>query len=89
LAPYVLYGIFSRMNDMRKITAILPADLLAKAQANTGEGVADTLRIALERLNHAEWCRRMLELRGKIQVDLDLDELREDREFDEHGNIVN
>jgi len=77
------------MNDMRKITAILPADLLAKAQANTGEGVADTLRIALERLNHAEWCRRMLELRGKIQVDLDLDELREDREFDEHGNIVN
>jgi len=76
------------MNDMRKITAVLPAELLARAQANTGEGVADTLRIALERLNHAEWCRRMLELRGKIQIDIDLDELREDREFDEHGNVI-
>jgi len=77
------------MNDMRKITAVLPANLIAKAQANTGEGVADTLRIALERLNHAEWCRRMLELRGKIQIEVDIEELREDRQFDEFGNVIN
>jgi hypothetical protein len=76
------------MNDMRKITAVLPTELLARAQANTGEGLAETLRIALERLNHAEWCRKMLELRGKIRIDIDLDELREDREFDEYGNVI-
>jgi len=78
----------SRMSDMRKITAILPTGLLAIAQANTGEGVAETLRIALERLNHAEWCKQMMSLEGKVQLDIDLQELREDREFDEHGNVI-
>ncbi len=76
------------MSDMRKITAVIPADLLSVAQANTGEGVAETLKIALERLNHAEWSKQMMALRGKIKIDIDLDELREDREFDEHGNVV-
>lgn len=83
------YGILRRMSDMRKITAFIPAELLAIAQANTGEGVSETLRIALEKLNHATWCRRMLELEGKVKFDLDLEELREDREFDEHGNVIN
>jgi hypothetical protein len=76
------------MTDMRKITAFVPADVLETAQAFTGEGVSETLRIALERLAHAEWCRRMAELRGKVKLDIDLDELREDREFDERGNVL-
>ena len=50
------------MSDMRKITAFIPAALLETAQANTGEGVSETLRIALEKLNYAAWCKRMLEL---------------------------
>jgi len=77
------------MGDTRKITAFLPAELLTTAQTYTGSGVTDTLRIALERLNHAEWSKRMLALRGKVHFDVDLDELREDREFDEHGNVIN
>jgi hypothetical protein len=76
------------MSDMRKITAFIPAELLATAQANTGEGVSETLRIALEKLNYAAWCKRMLELEGQLQVDGDLDELRADREFDERGDVV-
>jgi len=76
------------MSDMRKITALLPSDLLATAQANTGEGVAETLRIALERLNHAEWCKQMMSLRGKVQLDIDLVELREECAFDDHGNVI-
>ena len=83
------YGIACRMSEMRKITAFLPADVLDAAQANTGQGVTETIRLALERLNHAEWCRKMLELEGKVRFDFDLDELREDREFDEHGNVIN
>jgi hypothetical protein len=77
------------MSEMKKVTAFLPSDVLATAQANTGEGVTETLRIALEKLNHAAWCKRMLALRGKVKFDIDLEELRADREFDEHGNVIN
>jgi hypothetical protein len=77
------------MSDKRKITAYVPAELLESAQANTGEDVSKTLRIALEQLNYAAWCKRMLELRGKVEFEWDLNELREDREFDEHGNVIN
>jgi len=78
-----------RMSEMKKITAFLPADLLATAQANTGQGVTETLRVALEKLNYAAWCKRMLELEGKVKFEFDLDALREDRAFDEHGNVIN
>ena len=77
------------MSDMRKITAFIPISLLETAQANTGEGVTETIRIALEKLNHVAWSRRMLELRGKVKFEFDLEDLREDREFDEHGNVIN
>jgi hypothetical protein len=83
------YGIICRMTEMRKITAILPAELLASAQAETGEGLTETLRIALERLQHEGFYRRLRELRGKVKFDdFDLSELRKDREFDDRGNVV-
>jgi hypothetical protein len=77
-----------RMTEVRKITAFVPADVLASAQAYTGQGVTETVRVALERLAHAEWSRQLLDLRGKVHLDIDLDELREDREFDERGNVI-
>lgn len=70
------------MTEMRKITAFLPAKLVATAQSATGEGVTETLRRALEALNHAEWCRKMLELEGQVPLAIDLDALREDRPLD-------
>jgi hypothetical protein len=76
------------MTETRKITAYLPTKVLASAQAASGEGVTETLRIALEKYAHAEWCRKLLELEGKIHLDIDLDELREDREFDDQGNVI-
>jgi hypothetical protein len=76
------------MSEMRKITAFLPAELLATAQANSGVGLTETLRKALEDFNHSAWCRRMLELEGKVKIDVDLEELREDREFDAQGNVI-
>jgi hypothetical protein len=76
------------MSDMRKITAFIPRDLLATAQEYTGAGVAETLRIALERLGREQFYARMRELRGKVKLDLDLAELRDDREFDQSGSIV-
>lgn len=70
------------MTEMRKITAFLPAKLVATAQSATGEGVTETLRRALEALNHAEWCRKMLELEDQVPLAIDLDALREDRPLD-------
>jgi len=75
------------MSEMRKITAFVPADLLASAQAYTGEGVTETLRQALEKLAHQAFYDRLRALKGKVKFDISLDELREDREFDEHGNV--
>lgn len=74
---------------MRKITAFLPVELLAHAQSNTGAGVTETLRAALEAFNRATWYRRALALQGKVTIDIDIDALREDREFDEYGNVIN
>ncbi len=76
------------MIEIRKITAVVPANTLAAALAHTGAGVTETLRIALEKLAHQEFYKRMRELRGKVKFEGDLAELREDREFDEHGNVI-
>jgi hypothetical protein len=77
------------MGDMRKITAFIPRELLATAQEYTGAGVSETLRIALERLARDQFYRRMRELREKgVTLDLNLDALREDREFDAQGDVI-
>ena len=86
--PYRLYGIFIRKSDVRKITAILPARMLATAQINSGASLTQTLRTALEQYNHSEWCRKMLAAQGRFKLDIDLDDLREDREFDAQGNVL-
>jgi hypothetical protein len=76
------------MNDARKITAILPARLLATAQTNSGASLTQTLKTALEQYNHSEWCRKLLAAQGQFTLDIDLEDLRQDREFDAHGNVL-
>lgn len=73
------------MSEMRKITAFVPEQLLASAQAFTGAGVTETLKIALEELNRKRFYEGMLALRGKLQFPYDLDELREDRDLSVFG----
>ena len=57
-------------------------------QSYTGEGVTETLRIALERLARAEWSRKMLALEGAVTLDIDIEALREDRAFDASGDVI-
>jgi ubiquinone biosynthesis protein UbiJ len=77
------------MIEMRKITAFVPAKTLESAQAYTGEGVTETLRIALEKLARASFYEKLKALKGKVKFDdFDLDELRRDRDFDAHGNVI-
>lgn len=79
------------MSEMRKVTAFLPAQLVETAMKNSDAGLTETLRHALRHYNHHAASRKLLAMRGKfpdIARDYDLGELREDREFDEHGNVT-
>ena len=74
----MLYMVKSAMAKVRKITVLLPANLIADAQKATGEGVTETLRQALKGIVHSSWSRRLLALEGRAPLKLDVDELRED-----------
>jgi len=78
----------SVMTAIRKITVHLPEPLLSTAQRLSGEGVTETLRLALQAYNTAEWHRQFRALRGKVHLDIDIDALREDRDFDESGHVL-
>ena len=65
------------MGETRKITVEVPEDLLASAQAYTGEGVTETVREALELLRQREVQNRARQWRGKIKFGVDLMKLRE------------
>jgi hypothetical protein len=62
-----------------RVTVELPADLLKRARASTGEGITGTIRRGLELVAAARAQERLRALRGKVKFSIDLDELREDR----------
>ena len=74
--PYSIYGINSRMTEMRKITAILPTRLVEAALETSGAGLTETLRNALRDYNHRAASQRLLAMRGKLKFDLDWRDLR-------------
>ncbi len=64
----------------QKITAHLPANLLHEAQQVTGKGITETLKIALEHLARARAYEELRKMRGKVNLAIDVDELRRDRD---------
>ena len=68
------------MSEMKKITVEVPEELLASAQAYTGEGVTETVRSALRKLASIQAQQEARKLRGKVKFSLSLRELRHDRE---------
>lgn len=69
------------MGEMRKITVEVPSELLEQAIEFTGEGVSETVREGLRRLNAIRAQHEFRKLRGTLKPTIDLDELREDREL--------
>ena len=65
---------------MKKITVEVPEELLAFAQAYTGQGVAETVRSALRKLASILAQQQARKLRGKVKFSISLKELRHDRE---------
>jgi hypothetical protein len=64
------------MNNSRRITANLPPDLLEAAMLATGKGITETLIEGLLRVKRASAYEKAMALRGKIHLDIDLEELR-------------
>jgi hypothetical protein len=70
------------MNDqVRKITVEVPVRDLQMAQELTGEGITETVRVGLKKLAAQQAQRELLKLRGTFRFTINLDELREDREW--------
>ena len=67
------------MGEMRKITVAVPQETLALAQAQTGAGVAETVRVALKKLASVRAQHELRKLRGKVKFFMTLDEMRYDR----------
>jgi hypothetical protein len=64
----------------KKVTVVLPGDLLARAQRETGEGITPTIRRGLELVAASSAYEALRKLRGKVKFSIDLDELRKDRD---------
>jgi hypothetical protein len=67
------------MKPARKITVVIPPELLAKAQKASGSGVTQTVRTGLELVAASQAYSRLRELRGKVRFTRTLAELKADR----------
>lgn len=62
--------------SIQKITVNLPKELLAEVRQATGSGITATLIEGLKELQRKQLRRDLLRLRGKVDIDLDLDRTR-------------
>jgi hypothetical protein len=67
------------MRGQKKVTVVLPDELLGRAQQATGEGITPTIRRGLELVAAGKAFARLRKLRGKVRFSVGLDRLREDR----------
>lgn len=63
----------------KKVTVMLPEDLLDRALKASGEGITPTLRKGLELVAAKDTYQALLKLKGKLDLKLDLNESRKDR----------
>ena len=63
--------------DVHRVTANLPANLLTQACEITGKGITETLIEALELIKRQRAFSRATQLKGKLNLDIDLNLSRE------------
>lgn len=61
---------------MKKVTVNLPEESLERAMRVTGQGITATLVAGLRELEKREQRSALRRLRGKVKIELDLDETR-------------
>ena len=67
------------MDAAKKITVHVSEDLLRRAQEATGQGITPTIRRGLELVAAGRAYEKLRRLRGQVKLDVDLQQLREDR----------
>jgi len=65
--------------QIKKVTVDVPADVLKKAQDQTGESISETIRMALTLLASFEAQKELANLRGKVKVKETWQQLKADR----------
>jgi len=65
------------MAETKRITANLPEDLLVEAMSVTGKGITETLVDGLTLVRQTRAYRKAMELKGKLKLNIDLEESRE------------
>jgi hypothetical protein len=65
------------MTKPRRVTANIPGDLLEDAMEVTGKGITDTLVTGLHLIRRTRAYGKAMALRGKVKLEIDLDESRE------------
>ena len=66
------------MSTVKKITAMIPEELMKKAQKVSGEGITKTIKMALEFLAKRETYDQLASLKGSYKSKLNLSKLRDD-----------
>jgi hypothetical protein len=72
-------GILLPMGTQRKITVLMPDDLVRKALDSSGKGLTATIKQGLELVAAGKAYQDLRKLRGKVRFSIDLQGLREDR----------
>lgn len=67
----------SDAEDVQKVTANLPKQILQDAMDATQKGITDTLIEGLQLLKRSRAYQKAMGMRGKLKLSLDLDESRE------------
>jgi hypothetical protein len=67
------------MGEMKKITVEVPIETLEAAMRDGGS-LAETVREALRELVHRRAQKDLLAMEGKLDLELDLEELRKDKD---------
>ena len=68
-----------KRDAVRKVTVVLPRDLLDRAVKASGKNITATIRMGLELVAAKEAYAALRNLRGRYKPSISLDELREDR----------
>ena len=71
--------VFSAMGAIRKITVDVPADLLERAQKESGAGITATVRAGLQLVAATQAYNKLRTLRGKVRFSRTAAELKADR----------
>ena len=63
----------------KRVTANLPEELLEEAMETTGKGITATLTEGLELVRRTRAYRKAMDLKGRLELNVDLEESRERR----------